>query len=98
MPFKWNSREAESARWPGKGPPRNRLRGTEGGGGGDRVDTDTRRDDNICQPQCKDRDCGSDGCGGSCGTCLGWLVCTEQGMCSATACGSSKDCPQDLVG
>jgi hypothetical protein len=44
-----------------------------------------------CTPNCAGRECGSDGCGGSCGTCSGGDVCTTGGACVSTA----PDCPAD---
>jgi len=36
-----------------------------------------------CDPDCLDRDCGPDGCGGSCGECRGGAVCLEEvGLCA----------------
>ncbi len=36
----------------------------------------------CCTPQCEGRQCGSDGCGGECGTCTGGLFCNEEsGQC-----------------
>jgi len=34
-----------------------------------------------CTPQCKDRECGSDGCGDQCGTCTAEERCTQEGKC-----------------
>ena len=37
-----------------------------------------------CVPTCEYRQCGSDGCGGQCGTCNGWDTCDEVfGVCNA---------------
>jgi hypothetical protein len=47
----------------------------------------------ICQPQCKNRHCGSDGCGGSCGDCTGYDTCDEaSGTCQPCQpkCGTHK--------
>ncbi len=47
----------------------------EGGGGNDWIDdwsdewVDEWEDDSSCIPDCYDKDCGDDGCGGSCGFC-----------------------------
>ncbi len=35
----------------------------------------------ICFPSCGGKQCGDDGCGGSCGTCAGAMVCDTQGQC-----------------
>ena len=34
-----------------------------------------------CVPDCDGKECGDDGCGGSCGTCDGGLVCHASGIC-----------------
>ncbi|MFT5429594.1 MAG: hypothetical protein ACI9OJ_000265, partial [Myxococcota bacterium] len=36
---------------------------------------------NKCVPQCADKVCGPDGCGGSCGTCPGTDICNPTGVC-----------------
>ena len=42
-----------------------------------------------CPPQCEGKQCGPDGCGGSCGACPGTAVCNEtNGSCEC-------DCPED---
>ncbi len=52
----------------------------------------------ICTPNCQDKQCGSDGCDDSCGTCAFQLeTCTDEGQCIPTPCDSTKDCPGDLV-
>jgi len=52
----------------------------------------------VCTPVCEGKECGPDGCGGTCGTCaVAAETCTEAGQCQPTSCGSSKDCPGDLV-
>ena len=35
----------------------------------------------ACQPQCAGRSCGSDGCGGSCGSCTQDKLCSAAGAC-----------------
>lgn len=35
----------------------------------------------ACQPQCAGKECGPDGCGGSCGSCVRGAVCNDQGAC-----------------
>lgn len=37
----------------------------------------------FCNPDCTDRACGGDGCGGSCGTCSGGDTCDAVGQCKA---------------
>lgn len=65
------------------------------GGYDARIDTDLAFVDRYaqaaCAPECSTRVCGSDGCGGSCGTCAPGLQCGEGGQCAALAntCGGS---------
>ncbi len=45
----------------------------------------------VCTPNCAERICGDDGCGGHCGTCPGDMVCLTDGTCTAAlACGSDE--------
>lgn len=37
----------------------------------------------VCVPSCTGRECGPDGCGGSCGTCPDGDVCSPEGKCKA---------------
>ncbi|RME23224.1 MAG: hypothetical protein D6806_11635, partial [Deltaproteobacteria bacterium] len=37
----------------------------------------------VCNPDCQGRECGPDGCGGSCGECDAPAVCNQQGKCTA---------------
>ena len=39
-----------------------------------------------CHPDCLGKDCGDDGCGGSCGTCPTGKDCTDQGLCADAQC------------
>ena len=51
-------------------------------------------DDTCCLADCEDKDCGDDGCGGSCGECT---ACGEEcieSVCSFTAC-DGKECGSD---
>ena len=58
---------------------------------------------NACTPNCAGRQCGDDGCSGSCGRCAGDQTCTASGVCMAMAtCGNGRldpgercdgDCP-----
>jgi hypothetical protein len=54
-----------------------------------------------CVPSCNEKECGPDGCGGSCGTCTSPKVCdTSQGLCVTTctpSC-SGKQCGDDGCG
>jgi len=43
-----------------------------------------------CKPSCEDKECGTDSCGGSCGTCAWPFVCSD-GLCSDT-CESDPGC------
>ena len=38
----------------------------------------------ACVPDCEGKTCGDDGCGGSCGTCDGELLCHTDGVCKDT--------------
>ena len=42
----------------------------------------------ACTPNCNGRNCGDDGCGGSCGTCDTGKACNANGACAAVACGA----------
>ena len=42
-------------------------------------------DPGDCDAECGDRECGSDGCGGSCGTCPGGMGCDDEGLCAILA-------------
>ena len=44
-----------------------------------------------CQPDCFQKACGPDGCGGSCGVCEGGLTCSDNGECAV--CWEDSDCP-----
>ncbi len=37
-----------------------------------------------CVPECSQKECGDDGCGGSCGTCDGGAICSSEGLCSSS--------------
>lgn len=58
---------------------------------------DGDQDSDGCLPDCQDRDCGDDGCGGSCGDCDQGFQCTDDGQCEAEplAC-SHPELPQCL--
>jgi hypothetical protein len=45
-----------------------------------------------CTPDCQDRQCGADGCGGTCGTCANQQACTEAGYCACTPACDGKEC------
>jgi len=46
-----------------------------------------------CMPDCEGKACGFDGCGGSCGQCGEFELCTADGECESTLCGG-VDCPE----
>lgn len=50
-----------------------------------------------CTPACAGRRCGSDGCGGSCGTCAVTQVCNTAGQCCTPAC-AGRQCGPDGCG
>lgn len=50
-----------------------------------------------CTPNCFERTCGNDGCGGSCGPCAGNEVCQSGRCVCVPACGG-KDCGDDGCG
>ena len=85
--------------------------GCDSGGGGSTpaedtvVPLDTAPEiaaDTPCVPACVDKECGDDGCGGTCGTCTGDKSCTDAGSCEPE-CGNGlcksfencKSCPED---
>lgn len=45
-----------------------------------------------CQPACSGKDCGDDGCGGSCGVCPEGKVCSADGLCNSGGCPAIWDC------
>ena len=46
----------------------------------------------VCQGDCEGKDCGDDGCGGSCGDCAGPSeICTDQAVCCTPVC-DGKEC------
>jgi hypothetical protein len=56
-----------------------------------------KRRRNRCSPNCSDRGCGSDGCGGACGECAANQVCQE-GICICTPNCVGKVCGPDGCG
>ena len=58
----------------------------------------------CCTPDCKNKTCGDNGCGGSCGTCTSGMSCNENGQCqgdacaTATVCNTSADCGSTACG
>ncbi len=54
----------------------------------------------TCTPSCSGKECGSDGCGGSCGNCAGGTVC-QDGQCVEETCTpacTGKECGNDGCG
>ncbi len=49
----------------------------------------------VCTPDCAGRQCGTDGCMGSCGTCTGGLLCDPTGHCVISITGDV--CPTPFV-
>ena len=56
----------------------------------------TLRIDKVCVPQCEDKECGDDGCGSVCGTCVAptdvcaeTFTCLDPGAISGSSCGSA---------
>ncbi len=53
-----------------------------------------------CQPNCNGKECGDDGCGGSCGTCENGKTCNSNGKCveNCTPDCNGKECGDDGCG
>jgi hypothetical protein len=61
----------------------------------------------VCEPQCEGKECGPDGCDGSCGDCTDGAVCDADGKCQSKCgngtiddgeqCESDSDCEEDEV-
>ena len=49
-------------------------------------------EDSCCMPDCQDKVCGGDGCGGSCGDCQELQECTEDGQCECLFAGCAESC------
>ena len=52
----------------------------------------------VCTPQCEGKSCGSDGCGGLCGSCASFETCSEAGLCECEPQCEGKDCGGDGCG
>ena len=55
----------------------------------------------TCVPDCADKNCGYDGCGGICGECTGTDECTPEGKCCTSDCaanGGDRICGMDPCG
>ena len=51
-----------------------------------------------CSPDCSEKDCGDDGCAGSCGTCTGSQQLCLDGLCTCQPDCAGKDCGDDGCG
>ncbi len=51
----------------------------------------------VCSPHCSGKECGSDGCGSTCGPCPTYASCTNGQCVCADACGT-KECGTNLCG
>ena len=55
--------------------------------------------DKVCEAQCQGKECGSDGCGGSCGECAADVPCSFEGKCIVcTPDCADKECGSDTCG
>jgi hypothetical protein len=52
----------------------------------------------ACEPDCDGRECGADGCGGTCGPCRPGATCSAEGRCSCVAECGGKTCGDDGCG
>ncbi|MFT3711608.1 MAG: hypothetical protein QM817_28560 [Archangium sp.] len=52
----------------------------------------------MCTPQCAGKQCGSDGCGGSCGTCMSGQSCSATSQCNCQPQCAGKQCGNDGCG
>jgi len=57
----------------------------------DAVEADTKTGDGTCIPSCEGKECGSDDCGGSCGSCPEGKSCLA-GSCEAGSCSPGEPC------
>jgi len=51
-----------------------------------------------CTPSCAGKECGDDGCGGSCGSCNQTSVCSKNICVTLSNCTNEEDCPADYYG
>lgn len=65
---------------------------------GKACDTKNMRCTSVCQPNCTNRQCGSDGCGGSCGSCPSGLGCVAGECTDCTPNCLGKQCGDDGCG
>jgi cysteine-rich repeat protein len=61
------------------------------------VTDSTIRYDSLCFPECNNKTCGDDGCGGSCGECAPNEACTD-GLCECIPACDDKQCGDDGCG
>jgi hypothetical protein len=54
--------------------------------------------DCVCEPACDGRECGDDGCGGSCGSCPDGTVCSSAGRCLCEPACDGRECGDDGCG
>lgn len=52
----------------------------------------------TCTGNCSSKVCGSDGCGGSCGTCSTGSVCDYYYQCCSPTCSPNQQCGNDMCG
>jgi hypothetical protein len=52
----------------------------------------------VCQPACDGKSCGDDGCGSTCGNCLGNQTCSAEFKCVCVPACDSKNCGDDGCG
>jgi len=52
----------------------------------------------ACTPQCSGKNCGSDGCGGTCGTCTSGQTCSLSSQCGCAPQCAGKRCGPDACG
>gem|GEM_PF-3346096 len=69
------------------------ARGTDSS---DTPESDLTPDNSTCEPKCDGKNCGPDGCGSKCGTCVDWETCID-GVCCEPKC-KDKDCGPDGCG
>ena len=62
------------------------------------TDTCATADPCPCEPSCTDKQCGDDGCGGSCGQCAAGLQCSAAGQCTCEPNCSGRACQPDCLG
>lgn len=55
-------------------------------------------DETICVPECEEKECGEDGCGGQCGACEGAQEVCNQGLCLCVVACDGKECGDDGCG